>query len=1041
MSASSPSPVASGKLCPFITFYSFKGGVGRSMAVLNVAGMIASRGFRVLIIDMDLEAPGISYLANVATAAGGRSQPGFVDLLVDVVEQGDAAELFNLPVGEVLDRYYTPYALPPEFSKGAGASLHIMPAGRLDDGYAGRLDRLDLPSLYRSGDGLALVQAFKQAVQESGRFDYVFVDSRTGFSDESGICTRDLADYLMIVSGLNKQNVSGTTQFLAALRAATDNTRPIQMILSPVPNGEDALVDAREREARTAWEAAWGAPLETDLHIPYHPQLALTEEPHIFRRRRGYLFDAYKHIERRLLSMLGDTVASLLKRASAALKVKGYDAVVSVLERAALLDDDGRGWIDPFVLRLVGAKPLPAVDDARRLYDLVLEHASRSALEHFTWVVGMRALELSERTEDRDAAEVMFKLTLEVDPAHVANLGNYAGFLRHERKDLDGAEAMYKRAMAVDPTHADNLGNYATFLRHERKDLDGAEALHKRALAADPDHANNLGNYATFLRRERKDLDGAEALYKRALAADPDHANNLGNYANFLCDERKDLESAEALYKRALEADPTDADHLGNYASFLRDERKDVEGAEALYKRALAADPNHANTLGNYANFLRDERKDVEGAEALYKRALATNPNHTITLCDYANFLCDERKDLDGAEALYKRALAADPTDANTLCAYANFLCDERKDLDGAEALYKRALAADPTHANTLGNYANFLRVERQDLAGAEALYERAIAADPNHVSNLGNYATFLRIERKDLDGAEALYKRALAADPDHANNLGNYANFLWDERKDVEGAEALYKRALADPNHLGNYANFLRIERKDVEGAEALYKRALAADPTDATNLGNYATFLRIERKDLEGAEALYKRALAADPNHATNLGNYATFLFDERKDVEGAEAMYKRAIAAEPANAHSLGNYSRLYLTSGRVVEGMENVRRALALLHSEVPSAINAECWMYTYCCDDAKDEAMVALRRLLETHEIRTGAWDFSGVIEQAGRMNHPEQAMLPLLAEVLAGRRPVDALGDWPAWRAARGPGSGPTGTSSDEASG
>ncbi len=42
----------------FVTFYSFKGGVGRSMALINTAGILAGRGFRVLVIDLDLEAPG-----------------------------------------------------------------------------------------------------------------------------------------------------------------------------------------------------------------------------------------------------------------------------------------------------------------------------------------------------------------------------------------------------------------------------------------------------------------------------------------------------------------------------------------------------------------------------------------------------------------------------------------------------------------------------------------------------------------------------------------------------------------------------------------------------------------------------------------------------------------------------------------------------------------------------------------------------------------------------------------------------------------------
>lgn len=43
----------------FFTFYSFKGGVGRSMAMANVADILARRGLRVLAIDFDLEAPGL----------------------------------------------------------------------------------------------------------------------------------------------------------------------------------------------------------------------------------------------------------------------------------------------------------------------------------------------------------------------------------------------------------------------------------------------------------------------------------------------------------------------------------------------------------------------------------------------------------------------------------------------------------------------------------------------------------------------------------------------------------------------------------------------------------------------------------------------------------------------------------------------------------------------------------------------------------------------------------------------------------------------
>src|SRR5438067_646551 len=42
-----------------VTFYSYKGGTGRSMALANVGWILASNGKRVLMLDWDLEAPGL----------------------------------------------------------------------------------------------------------------------------------------------------------------------------------------------------------------------------------------------------------------------------------------------------------------------------------------------------------------------------------------------------------------------------------------------------------------------------------------------------------------------------------------------------------------------------------------------------------------------------------------------------------------------------------------------------------------------------------------------------------------------------------------------------------------------------------------------------------------------------------------------------------------------------------------------------------------------------------------------------------------------
>ena len=64
-----------------VTFYSFKGGVGRSMCVANVADILARQGLRVLMIDFDLEAPGLEQYFQITHRAVLR-QPGLLDLLL-----------------------------------------------------------------------------------------------------------------------------------------------------------------------------------------------------------------------------------------------------------------------------------------------------------------------------------------------------------------------------------------------------------------------------------------------------------------------------------------------------------------------------------------------------------------------------------------------------------------------------------------------------------------------------------------------------------------------------------------------------------------------------------------------------------------------------------------------------------------------------------------------------------------------------------------------------------------------------------------------
>src|SRR5258708_6996222 len=117
------------------TFYSFKGGAGRTMALANVAALMAKWGRSVLIVDWDLEAPGVErfFTSNSTEAHQLRSlHPGITDLLNAFAERKE------------LDWQKCVVELD------AGVSL--ITAGRDDGEYSAGMQRLDFEALFEQHD-------------------------------------------------------------------------------------------------------------------------------------------------------------------------------------------------------------------------------------------------------------------------------------------------------------------------------------------------------------------------------------------------------------------------------------------------------------------------------------------------------------------------------------------------------------------------------------------------------------------------------------------------------------------------------------------------------------------------------------------------------------------------------------------------------------------------------------------------------------------------------------------------------------------------
>lgn len=189
-----------------VAFYSFKGGVGRTTTLASCAIQAAREGERVVILDLDLEAPGVGSLFGVSETRG------LLDLLVEHLAT-DQAE-----VEPCLQRSGL-------FSEDWADRIEVLPAGRLDAGYLEKLARLDFSSTLSDPGGdagsipvrKALLAILDQLRQRPEPPRWIFLDARAGLHDLAGLSLHGLAHVDVLFSRANAQGIAGLDVVLGAL--------------------------------------------------------------------------------------------------------------------------------------------------------------------------------------------------------------------------------------------------------------------------------------------------------------------------------------------------------------------------------------------------------------------------------------------------------------------------------------------------------------------------------------------------------------------------------------------------------------------------------------------------------------------------------------------------------------------------------------------------------------------------------------------------------------------------------------------------------
>ena len=210
---------AAGKNGKVITFYSYKGGTGRSMALANVAWILASQGKQILVVDWDLEAPGLHrYFHPFLIDPDLTSTDGLIDFVWDfalesVTPIGDGpgtSGAARLTAAADL----TPYTVGLDYDFGDGC-LDFIPAGRQGSTYSSRVNSFNWENFYsRLGGGILLEEVRKRLKRD---YDYILLDSRTGVSDTSGICTVQMPDQLVVCFTCNNQSITGSAAVVESI--------------------------------------------------------------------------------------------------------------------------------------------------------------------------------------------------------------------------------------------------------------------------------------------------------------------------------------------------------------------------------------------------------------------------------------------------------------------------------------------------------------------------------------------------------------------------------------------------------------------------------------------------------------------------------------------------------------------------------------------------------------------------------------------------------------------------------------------------------
>lgn len=224
-----------------ITFYSYKGGVGRTLALSNTAIYLSRFGLNVCMLDFDLEAPGLHHKFSHLMSTE-EIDLGIVDFIYEFTHKG------KFPVS--LKDYS--YELVKEDKQSEKGSVTLIPAGKVSKlGYWEKLHRINWQNFLYSNDseGILFFLELKERIKKEINPDFLLIDSRTGVTEIGGVSTTLMPDKVVLFIINNNENIEGITQIYNSIHNAVrlPNQKPISTFFC-VTRVPKVPIDSLKRE-------------------------------------------------------------------------------------------------------------------------------------------------------------------------------------------------------------------------------------------------------------------------------------------------------------------------------------------------------------------------------------------------------------------------------------------------------------------------------------------------------------------------------------------------------------------------------------------------------------------------------------------------------------------------------------------------------------------------------------------------------------------------------------------------------------------------